>query len=301
MSSLKLLNYFLISKSTPLHSFYSPLFYSPYIQYRFLCPKNPTFISSQSRLFSSATSSISYMELVKEVACKGPELQQNIAIRADEKSYSYLQLISSARRISNLLSKLNLKTDNGIKENEHHNGARVGIVAKPSAEFVAGILGTWLSGGCAVPLALSYPETELLHVMNDSDISIILSTEDHQELMNTIAAKTGAQLSVIPSIPNVQSSMEHDQSKDMVSDGQQNLIEINSYGEILGNLSVARYGYLLPRLRCLELINSIFLCSVHVPLRREPCFYLVHQRYNRETKRSCPHTQWSLSTGPNVS
>ncbi|PHU06094.1 Malonate--CoA ligase [Capsicum chinense] len=90
------------------------------------------------------------MELVKEVANKGPESQQNIAIRADEKSYSYLQLISSARRISNLLSKLGLKTDKGVKENEHHNAARVGIVAKPSAEFVAGILGTWLSGGCAV-------------------------------------------------------------------------------------------------------------------------------------------------------
>ncbi|XP_047256274.1 probable CoA ligase CCL8 isoform X2 [Capsicum annuum] len=226
MSTLKFLNYFLSSKSTPLHSFYSP-----YIHCRFSSPKYPSFISSQSRLFSSSTSSISYMELVKEVANKGPESQQNIAIRADEKSYSYLQLISSARRISNLLSKLGLKTDKGVKENEHHNAARVGIVAKPSAEFVAGILGTWLSGGCAVPLALSYPETELLHVMNDSDISIILSTEDHQELMNTIAAKTVARLSLIPLIPDVHSSKEHDQSKDMVSDGQQNLLEINSYGE----------------------------------------------------------------------
>ncbi|XP_060172839.1 probable CoA ligase CCL8 isoform X2 [Lycium barbarum] len=209
MSTFKFLNHFLNSKST-------------YIHYRFSCHKNHTFISSQFRVFSSSTSSISYMELVKEVANKGPESQQNIAIRADEKSYSYLQLISSARRISNLLSKLDLKSD---------KGARVGIVAKPSAEFVAGILGTWLSGGCAVPLALSYPEAELLHVMNDSDISIILSTEDHKELMNTIAAKTGAQLSLIPSIPDAHSSIEHDQSEDTVSDGQQNLLETNSYGE----------------------------------------------------------------------
>ena len=44
-------------------------------------------------------------------------------------------------------------------------GARIGIVAKPSAEFVAAMLGTWLSGGVAVPLALSYPEAELLYVM----------------------------------------------------------------------------------------------------------------------------------------
>lgn len=41
-------------------------------------------------------------------------------------------------------------------------------MAKPSVEFVAGVLGTWISGGVAVPLALSYPEAELLHVLNDS-------------------------------------------------------------------------------------------------------------------------------------
>lgn len=56
------------------------------------------------------------------------------------------------------------------------HGARVGIVAKPSPEFVAGVFGTWLSGGVAVPLALSYPEAELLHVMNDSVCSKLTST-----------------------------------------------------------------------------------------------------------------------------
>lgn len=56
----------------------------------------------------------------------------------------------------------------GVSRNGHLGGARIGIVAKPSAEFVAGILGAWLCGGVAVPLALSYPEAELLHVMNDS-------------------------------------------------------------------------------------------------------------------------------------
>lgn len=67
-------------------------------------------------------------------------------------------------------------TQNGIKDSSIKGingagflcGARIGIVAKPSPEFVAGVFGTWLSGGVAVPLALSYPEAELLHVMNDS-------------------------------------------------------------------------------------------------------------------------------------
>lgn len=56
----------------------------------------------------------------------------------------------------------------GINGTGFLGAARIGIVAKPSPEFVAGIFGTWLSGGVAVPLALSYPEAELLHVMNDS-------------------------------------------------------------------------------------------------------------------------------------
>jgi hypothetical protein len=63
----------------------------------------------------------------------------------------------------------------GIDGTGFLRGARIGIVAKPSAEFVAGIFGTWLSGGVAVPLALSYPEVELLHVMNDSVCSKLIT------------------------------------------------------------------------------------------------------------------------------
>lgn len=145
------------------------------------------------------------------VANQGSDTHDNIAIRSDHKSYSYNQLISSASRISRLLStgefiavsfSLNIyyfplllppppppsspseqyfslifgvfgvQTSSALidggKGQGHLGGARIGIVAKPSAEFVAGILGTWLCGGVAVPLALGYPEAELLHVINDS-------------------------------------------------------------------------------------------------------------------------------------
>ena len=64
----------------------------------------------------------------------------------------------------------------GTNGTRYLDGARVGIVAKPSAEFVAAVLGTWHCGGVAVPLALSYPEAELLHVMNDSVCPILFTT-----------------------------------------------------------------------------------------------------------------------------
>ncbi|KAL5575180.1 hypothetical protein UlMin_016879, partial [Ulmus minor] len=182
---------------------------------------------SQSRVFSSLHSGSS-MEVVKEVAKQGSTAHDSVAIRADQKSYSYKQLISSALRISSLLSNAEINeagkhetsplSINGVKGHGHLGGARIGIVAKPSAEFVAGILGTWLSGGVAVPLALSYPEAELLHVMNDSEISLILSTEDHQEIMQNIAAKAAAKFSLIPLV----SSM-NDQERAVETDSNRSL------------------------------------------------------------------------------
>ncbi|XP_074381921.1 putative CoA ligase CCL8 isoform X2 [Apium graveolens] len=143
------------------------------------------------------------MDVFKAVSKQGHTSGDRVAIRADKKSYTYFQLESSACKISQLLFTSYGKTVDGTA---HLGGARVGIVAKPSAEFVAGVLATWFSGGVAVPLALSYPEAELLHVMNDSDISMVLSTEDHQELMKNIADKKAAHFSLIPSVPSCQTT-----------------------------------------------------------------------------------------------
>ncbi|XP_041016274.1 malonate--CoA ligase-like isoform X3 [Juglans microcarpa x Juglans regia] len=169
----------------------------------------------------ASSDSGTFMEVVKEVSMQGCASRDRVAIRADKQSYSYIQLISSAFEISNILSssdlistskeskweKPSLSVD-GVGGLGHLGGARIGIMAKPSAEFVAGMLGTWLSGGVAVPLALSYPEAELLHVMNDSDVSIVLSTEDHHEFLQEVASKCAARHSLIPPVLSI-SSQKH--------------------------------------------------------------------------------------------
>ncbi|KAK6912053.1 AMP-binding enzyme, C-terminal domain [Dillenia turbinata] len=182
-----------------------PHSYFPFLRLsrEFRCPH---FSLSQSQLFSSDCSD-TFMEVVKAVAKQGSAASQSVAIRADQKSYSYVQLISAAQNISDLLRSDDLKNKfmDCVKGSGHLGGARIGIVAKPSAEFVASVLGTWFSGGVAVPLALGYPEAELLHVMNDSDISMILSTEEHSELMQSVAGKTAAQFSLMPPVPSIPS------------------------------------------------------------------------------------------------
>ncbi|KAK7349190.1 hypothetical protein VNO77_06359 [Canavalia gladiata] len=162
----------------------------------------PTFCSSHFRPFSSS-SSATLMEVVKAIANQEPAAHDNVAIRADQKSYSYKQLISSAEKISNLLCGSDVQAGN-------LGGARIGIVAKPSAEFVAGILGIWLSGGVAVPLATSYPEVELLYVIDNSDVSAILSTEDHSQIMQSVAKKSSSQFFHLPPVLNKSSEQSRD-------------------------------------------------------------------------------------------
>lgn len=57
-----------------------------------------------------AVHSRSFMEVVKAAVQQGSTARDSVAIRADQKSYSYLQLISSAFNISKLLCSEDLKT-----------------------------------------------------------------------------------------------------------------------------------------------------------------------------------------------
>jgi hypothetical protein len=97
-------------------------------------------------------------------------------------------------------------------------GARVGIIAKPSAEFVAGLWATWLSGAVAVPLALNYPETELLHILIDADVSFVLGTKDYQLLLEQIAQKHDVHFCLLPSISSLENGLQNEEEmEDSVS------------------------------------------------------------------------------------
>ncbi|KAI3832877.1 hypothetical protein MKW92_002059 [Papaver armeniacum] len=175
------------------------------------------FLTCSSRsCYSSSSSSSTFMEVAKAAIRKGSAAANKIAIRAEGNNYSNFQLISTAVKICNDILR---NAPEAVKDAGNLGGARVGIVAKPSAEFVAGLLGTWLAGGCAVPLALSYPEAELSYVMNDADVSMILSTKDHQVLMESIAAKCSAHFSVVPSVPSsISTASTDDHSQDLQVD-----------------------------------------------------------------------------------
>lgn len=59
--------------------------------------------------FYIASPPATFMEVFKAIANKEHAARGNVAIRADQKIYSYMQLISAARKISNLLCGSDVK------------------------------------------------------------------------------------------------------------------------------------------------------------------------------------------------
>uniref|UniRef100_A0A0D9YFA1 4-coumarate--CoA ligase n=1 Tax=Oryza glumipatula TaxID=40148 RepID=A0A0D9YFA1_9ORYZ len=239
------------ASSSPYH-----LLLLPSSSYSLLSRLRRHFAFSSSRSSSPAynttqNTTSTFMEVVQEVLKHGSTQGVRAAIRSDQKSYNLVQLIASALDVYNILRNKNVPqlsfsmTQNGstgssvkgINGTGFLGGARIGIVAKPSPEFVAGIFGTWLSGGVAVPLALSYPEAELLHVMNDSDISLILSTKEHQDIMENISTKCSAHCSLLPSVTSIPVNIDCQEpsSTEVTSSISSLIAEIDSSKEIRGD------------------------------------------------------------------
>jgi malonyl-CoA/methylmalonyl-CoA synthetase len=187
------------------------------------------------------------MEVVRAAAKLGPEAQRKAAVIVAQKSYSYNQIFKSALELSNVLrAGHSLSASHGrpaeddciedtdvavshlektIRRSNNLDGARVGIIAKPSAEFVAGMWATWISGGVAVPLALSYPEAELLHVMNDAGVSVVLGTEEYLELLEKISNKCSARFHLLPLVSNLSLNIDASETRDVEDESSGNLLK----------------------------------------------------------------------------
>ena len=103
-------------------------------------------------------------QLFSEQVAKTPN---KIAVIFEQQQLTYKQLDNRANQLANYLQTLGVKPD-----------VRVGICINRCLEMVVGILGILKAGGAYVPLDPAYPQEKLTHMLDDSDISVLLTTED---------------------------------------------------------------------------------------------------------------------------
>lgn len=106
------------------------------------------------------------------------------AIRFNQQSFSYIQLVEVSKSVSaNLLGE---QTD--LSE------ARVAFMVNPGFDYVATQWGIWQAGGIAVPLCVSHPLNALEYVIKDTEAKIIIVDECYIELLQQFTQDEGIKL-----------------------------------------------------------------------------------------------------------
>ncbi len=90
-----------------------------------------------------------------------------VAVIFKEQQLTYRELNIRANQLANHLKTLGVKPDN-----------LVAICVNRCLEMVVGILGILKAGGAYVPLDPAYPQERLSHMLDDSQASILLTTEN---------------------------------------------------------------------------------------------------------------------------
>ncbi|MEO0936303.1 MAG: AMP-binding protein, partial [Cyanobacteria bacterium J06641_2] len=103
-------------------------------------------------------------KLFEEQVAKTPDA---VAIIWKDQQLTYQQLDNRANQLANYLQTLGIKPD-----------SKVGICIERCLEMVIGILGILKAGGAYVPLDPAYPQERLSHMLNDSGVSVLLTTDN---------------------------------------------------------------------------------------------------------------------------
>lgn len=97
-----------------------------------------------------------------------------IAAIYGDKSYSYRELQGRSNRVARYLQSLGVVPD-----------VIVGICIEPSIEMLVGILGILKAGGAYLPIDPSHPRDRLALIIEDADVSIVLTQDSLKTLLPT--------------------------------------------------------------------------------------------------------------------
>ena len=109
-------------------------------------------------------------QLFEEQVKQNPDA---IALIFEDKSLTYQELNERANQLAHYLKGLGVKADQ-----------LVGICLKRSLEMIVELLGILKAGGAYVPLDPTYPEDRVSYMVNDAQVSIVVTLEKWTSLIN---------------------------------------------------------------------------------------------------------------------
>lgn len=110
-----------------------------------------------------------------------------IAIVSNDKSFTFQQLIGASKCFANEL----------LNGNSDLNETRVAFMVNPGFDYVQAQWAIWQSGGIAVPLCLTHPFPSLQFVLEDTESSIVVVSEEYMYLFEHYVLNKNIRLIVL--------------------------------------------------------------------------------------------------------
>jgi malonyl-CoA/methylmalonyl-CoA synthetase len=99
-----------------------------------------------------------------------------IAIKADEISYTYKQLLNASESVA--LDLLEGKDD--------LNEQRVAYLVQPGFNYTAIQWGIWRAGGIAIPLCVKHPYASIKYVIDDTSAAVVICSSEFEDLLSPL-------------------------------------------------------------------------------------------------------------------
>ncbi|NCR69790.1 MAG: amino acid adenylation domain-containing protein [Microcystis aeruginosa LG13-12] len=104
---------------------------------------------------------------------------QAIAVKLENEFFTYQELNNRANQLAHYLQSLGVKAD-----------SLVGIFVERSLDMIIGILGILKAGGAYIPLDIDYPPERIEYLLEDSQLSILLTQSKFLEQLPQFPANT---------------------------------------------------------------------------------------------------------------
>ena len=114
----------------------------------------------------------------------------HVAFRSNTSTQTYQQLLDGSAAIASAL----------LGEAEDLKEARVALLVKPGADYVAAQWGIWRAGGIKVPICLSATEPEWEYALTDSQASLVLADSANATKILPLCERLGVKLMNVSSI-----------------------------------------------------------------------------------------------------
>ena len=101
----------------------------------------------------------------------------HVALRDETGSYTYKDIVKASNKTASAL----IGNNSDLKEQ------RIGFLIPPSFEYISILWGIWKAGGIGIPLSLSATESELMHYLEDSKVSLLISGKEGSEKLKKLS------------------------------------------------------------------------------------------------------------------